>query len=164
MMHSPYVMTRTDLEMEELYKPPVYDQLDKSLLDTSNATYIHWWEGITQASLELDKHKLKRKRQMSLQLPTKTPINQYSTVPTTTTMTYPGSSMRPKTLMSTTSSPDQDSYSPEISPSVQYIFDQDLIREEDSEYILRQILGSEAPQTSTSSVDSSTFFCPTSYI
>lgn len=93
-----------------------------------------------------------------------TSVNQYSTVPTTTTMTYPWSSMIPKTLMSTTSSPDQDSYSPEISPSVQYIFDQDLIREEDSEYILRQILGSEAPQTSTSSVDSSTFFCPTSYI
>ncbi|CAG2218005.1 unnamed protein product [Mytilus edulis] len=84
-----------------------------------------------------------------------TSVNQYSTVPTTTTMTYPGSPKRPKTLMSTT---DQDPYSPEISPSVQYIFDQDLIQEKDSEYILPQILGSDAPQTSTSSADSSTFY------
>ena len=53
--------------------------------------------------------------------------------------------------MSTTgmSSPDQDPYSPDISPTVQYIFDQDLIQDEDAEYILPQILGSEIPQTST---------------
>ncbi|CAC5404233.1 unnamed protein product [Mytilus coruscus] len=80
-----------------------------------------------------------------------TSANLYSTVPTTTTRTYQESSMRPETPMSTTctSSPDQDPYSPEISPSVQYIFDQDLIQDEDAEYILPQILGSEAPQTST---------------
>ncbi|VDI76580.1 Hypothetical predicted protein [Mytilus galloprovincialis] len=60
-----------------------------------------------------------------------------STVPTDTART------RPETPMSTTgmSSPDQDPYSPDISPTVQYIFDQ--------EYILPQILGSEEPQIST---------------
>ncbi|CAC5368138.1 unnamed protein product [Mytilus coruscus] len=80
-----------------------------------------------------------------------TSANLYSTVPTTTTRTYQESSMRPETPMSftCTSSPDQDPYAPEISPSVQYIFDQDLIQDEDAEYILPQILGSEAPQTST---------------
>ncbi|CAC5394897.1 unnamed protein product [Mytilus coruscus] len=80
-----------------------------------------------------------------------TSANLYSTVPTTTTRTYQESSMRLETPMSTTctSSPDQDPYSPEISPSVQYIFDQDLIQDEDAEYILPQILGFEAPQTST---------------
>ncbi|CAC5383676.1 unnamed protein product [Mytilus coruscus] len=80
-----------------------------------------------------------------------TSANLYSTVPTTTTRTYQESSMRPETPMSTTctSNPDQDPYSPEISPSVQYIFHQDLIQDEDVEYILPQILGSEAPQTST---------------
>ncbi|CAG2220589.1 unnamed protein product [Mytilus edulis] len=74
-----------------------------------------------------------------------------STVPTATTRTYQESSMRPETPMSTTctSSPDQDPYSPEISPTVQYIFDQDLIQDEDAEYILPQILGSEVPLTST---------------
>ncbi|VDI10493.1 Hypothetical predicted protein [Mytilus galloprovincialis] len=74
-----------------------------------------------------------------------------STVLTATTRTYQESSMRPETPMSTTctSSPDQDPYSPEISPTVQYIFDQDLIQDEDAEYILPQILGSEVPLTST---------------
>ncbi|CAC5390494.1 unnamed protein product [Mytilus coruscus] len=54
-----------------------------------------------------------------------------------------------QSLLNCTSSPDQEPYSPEISSSVQYIFDQDLIQDEDAEYILPQILGSEAPQSST---------------
>ncbi|VDI76579.1 Hypothetical predicted protein [Mytilus galloprovincialis] len=68
-----------------------------------------------------------------------------STEPTDTART------RSETPVSTTcmSSPDQDPYSPDISPTVQYIFYQNLIQDEDAEYILPQILGSEEPQTST---------------
>ncbi|XP_052076157.1 THAP domain-containing protein 5-like [Mytilus californianus] len=35
MMHSSYAITGPDVEMEELHEPQVYDQLDKSLSDTS---------------------------------------------------------------------------------------------------------------------------------
>lgn len=44
--------------------------------------------------------------------------------------------------------PDQDPFSPEISSSVQYIFDHFLIQDEDAKYILPLILGSEAPPAS----------------
>ncbi|CAG2196553.1 unnamed protein product [Mytilus edulis] len=78
-------------------------------------------------------------------VPPTTSAYQLSTLPTATART------RPETPMSTTgmSSPDQDPYSPDITPTVQYIFDQDLIQDEDAEYILPQILGEEEPQTST---------------
>lgn len=35
MMHSSYATAGPDVEMEELQEPPVYNQLDKSLSDTS---------------------------------------------------------------------------------------------------------------------------------
>ena len=35
MMHSSYATAGQDVEMEELQEPPVYNQLDKSLSDTS---------------------------------------------------------------------------------------------------------------------------------
>ncbi|CAC5416299.1 unnamed protein product [Mytilus coruscus] len=57
-------------------------------------------------------------------------VYKNSTVPVATTMAYPESSQRPETPMST---PDQEPYSLDISSSVQYIFDQDFIQDDDAD-------------------------------